>query len=333
MDHSRTLQPFFRSSGDLIADRRFNYACTYAQAGEFQAAADLLEQALERAPAWSAGWFALGRACEAAACRRAAIAAFARAVALDPSDELGASLHVARLGAAPMPAIAPESYVRGLFDQYAESFDAHLVDHLSYRAPALLAETLAGLGRNRFAEAIDLGCGSGLCGAAFRDRTGFLTGVDLSPAMIEAARSKGFYDRLVVQGLNDFMSAEPAASADLVLAADVLVYVGDLEPVFCLARRLLREEGIFAFTLQSADAGFGLGPDLRYAHAPDYVRELAERSGLAVAMMAEMTYRRDAGEDVAGLIVVLAGHPPPAHGSFGECPMASVSRVVEVSRS
>ncbi len=304
--HSKTLQPAFRSSGDLLADRRFNYACSYARAGEFQAAADLLEQALERAPAWAAAWFALGRAREAAACRQAAIAAFVRAAALE-GDELGASLYLARLGAEPTPAIAPESYVRGLFDQYAQSFDAHLLDNLSYRAPGLLAEAVAGLGRDRFAHAVDLGCGTGLCGAAFRNRTGFLTGVDLSPAMIELSRSKGFYDRLVVQGLNEFMTAEPAASADLLLAADVLVYVGDLEPVFCLARRLLREEGIFALTLQSADAGFCLGPDLRYAHAPAYVREIAERSGLAVAMTAKATCRRDAGEDVPGLIVVLGG--------------------------
>ena len=211
------------------------------------------------------------------------------------------------LGAEPTPAIAPESFVRSLFDQYAESFDAHLVNNLSYRAPDLLAEAVCRLGRDRFAEAIDLGCGTGLCGAAFRSVTGFLAGVDLSPAMIEVSRSKGFYDRLVVQGLHDFMAAEPASSADLVLAADVFIYVGDLAPVFGLARRLLRAEGIFAAALQSADAGFGLGPDLRYAHAPAYVREIAARADLDIAMMENATYRRDAGEDVPGLIVVLGG--------------------------
>jgi predicted TPR repeat methyltransferase len=299
--------PAFRSSGDLIADRRFNYACTYAQAGEFQAAAELLEQVLERAPTWPAAWFALGRAREAAACRQAAIAAFARAVGLDPSDELGASLHLARLGGAPAPAAAPESYVRGLFEQYAGSFDAHLLEKLSYRAPGLLAEAVAGLGRERFAHAIDLGCGTGLCGAAFRARTEFLTGVDLSPRMIEAARSKRLYDRLVVQSLGEFLAAEAAESADLLLAADVLVYVGDLDPIFRLARHVLRENGTFALTLQSSESGFCLGEDLRYAHAPAFLRELAERHSLATAVMAETATRRDAGIEVPGLVVVLAG--------------------------
>jgi predicted TPR repeat methyltransferase len=301
------VQSAFHSSGDLIADRRFNYACSYAKAGELRAAAELLEQAIERAPDWPAGWFALGQIRDAAACRQAAIAAFLQAAALDPSDELGASLHLARLGAAPAPAIAPESYVRGLFDQYAERFDRHLVETLSYRAPRLLHDAVASLHREWFAKTVDLGCGSGLCGAAFRTCTGFLTGVDFSPAMIEAARAKALYDRLVVKGLHDFLAAEAAMSADLLLAADVLVYVGDLAPVLRLSRRVLRSEGIFALTLQEGESDFCVGPDLRYAHAPAYVCEVAEKSGFAVAIMAKGTFRRDAGEEVPGLIVVLKG--------------------------
>ncbi|HKH80726.1 MAG TPA: methyltransferase domain-containing protein [Methylovirgula sp.] len=301
------LQPAFRSSGDLIADRRFNYACSYARAGEFQAAAELLEQAIDRAPTWPVGWFALRRAREAAACRQAAIAAFARAAALDPSGELGACLHLARLGGASAPAIAPESYVKRLFDQYAEDFDTHLVDKLCYHAPGLLADAVGRLRPKRAAHVVDLGCGTGLSGAAFRAGTASLTGVDLSPRMIEAARAKRLYDRLVVQSLGDFLAAEPAASADLLLAADVLVYVGDLDPVFRLARRVLRRSGIFAFTLQSAECGFCLGEDLRYAHAPAYVREVAERHGFTTAAMAAAASRRDAGVEVPGLVVVLDG--------------------------
>jgi predicted TPR repeat methyltransferase len=125
--------------------------------------------------------------------------------------------------------------------------------------------------------------------------------------MIEAARGKRLYDRLVVQSLGEFLAAEAADSADLLLAADVLVYVGDLDPIFRLARHVLRENGIFALTLQSAESGFCLGEDLRYAHAPAIVRELAERHSLATAVMAETATRRDAGIEVPGLVVVLEG--------------------------
>jgi predicted TPR repeat methyltransferase len=302
----------FRSSGDLIADQRFGYAEAYAARGDHQAACDLLEQVLERAPLWPAAWIALGRAREALACRDGVISAFARAAALDQQDELGANLHLARLGAVRPPAIAPEAYVKSLFDQYAERFDAHLVGKLSYRAPGLLADAVAGLGHKQFAHAVDLGCGTGLCGAAFRARAKFLTGVDLSPAMIESARGKGLYDHLVVQSLSAFLASEAAASADLLLGADVLVYVGDLDPVFHLARRVLRENGVFAFTLQSAENGFCLGPDMRYGHAPAYVREAAEKHGFGVAEIATASCRYDAGAEVEGLVVVLETNPRDA---------------------
>lgn len=294
----------FRSSGDLIADRRFTYACDYAAGGDFMAAAELFEQAIARAPSWTAAWFALGAACEEAGSGEAALRAFARVTELDPNDEFGASLRLARLGAA-TPAAAPCAYVKALFDQYAERFDKHLVDELAYRAPGLLAQTLAGLGRDDFARCIDLGCGTGLCGSAFRDRVGYLTGVDLSPAAIEAARAKEIYDRLVVEDLNDFLSAEPEASVDLLLAADALVYIGDLSTVFAQARRALKLDGRFALTLQSGESGFAVGPDLRFAHAPDYVRELADSSNLAVAGLTQAALRREAGRDVLGLVVVL----------------------------
>lgn len=297
--------PVFRSSGDVIADRRFDYADAFASRGDHHAARDLLEQALERAPHWPAAWLALGRAEQSLACRDRAIAAFTRAATLDPQDELGAALHLARLGAIPAPAAAPESYVRGLFDQYAEKFDLHLVDALAYCAPALLVEATAGLDRVRFAHVVDLGCGTGLCGAAFRARAEFMTGVDLSPRMIEQARSKGLYDRLVVRNLNAFLDAEPAASVDLLLAADVFVYLGDLNQVFLLARRVLRERGMFALTLQSAESGFHLGSDMRYAHAPAYVREVAGRHKFAVVVLEAASSRRDGGADVSGLVAVL----------------------------
>jgi hypothetical protein len=130
-DHSKAVQALFRSSGDLIADRPFNFACSYAEAGASSGRPPSFSNKRSTGPRpGPTAWFALGRAREASACRQAAVAAFARAAALDPSDELGASLHLARLGGAAMPAIAPEPYVRSLFDQYAATFDAHL-DHLS----------------------------------------------------------------------------------------------------------------------------------------------------------------------------------------------------------
>ncbi|MGB8276567.1 MAG: methyltransferase domain-containing protein [Methylovirgula sp.] len=312
MNVLNNFQPNLRSSGDLIADRRYDFAVGYAAAGDFQAAAELLEQVIERTPSWPAAWAALAQAREALGQNEAAVHAFARAAALDAKDELGASLHLARLGAAAAPDTAPERYIESLFDQYAGRFEAHLVDTLSYRGPAQLAAAVGQQHSGRFAHVVDLGCGTGLCGAAFRAKADFLAGVDLSPLMIAQARAKGLYDQLYVQNLSAFLDAAAAASADLLLAADVLMYVGDLDPLLRGARRVLRPSGLFAFTLQKAQAssevscdGFQIGADLRYAHQPAYVRALAQRQEFVVASMEETSTRREAGIDVPGLITIL----------------------------
>ncbi len=299
------LTNLFHSSGDLIADRRFSYAEALAEEGDHAAAADLLAQVLELVPEWPPAWFKLALVEGERGLRDASCAAFARALALDPQDVLGASLHLARLGAAASPDSAPEAYVRNLFDQYAGRFDGHLLDGLAYRGPDLLRAEVESLGARRFRHAIDLGCGTGLGGIAFRDLAQVLTGVDLSPGMIAEARDKGLYDRLVVAAIETFLAAQPAASADLLVAADVLCYVGDLAPILHAAHDVLEQDGLFALTLQKGDGTFSLGADLRFAHAPSYVREIVAAHGLELAILDEAPLRRDAGAEVMGLVAVL----------------------------
>ncbi len=154
------------------------------------------------------------------------------------------------------------------------------MEKLGYRGPQVLCEAIerAAPGR-RFAHVLDLGCGAGLFAAAIVSRAEKITGVDLSPAMIEQARAKGFYERLAAADLTDFLAAEPAESADLAAAADVFVYVGDLGAVFAGVFRTLRPGGLFAFTTQSGPSqGFAVGDDLRFSHSESYLRELARRS-------------------------------------------------------
>jgi predicted TPR repeat methyltransferase len=300
-------QRFFiqRSSGDLLADQRYAYARAAAEDGDYAAAADLFEQTLELVPDWPAAWFALGEAFEKLKNRDKAVEAFTRALAIDPADELGAALHLARLGAQKTPRAASDNYVRSLFDQYAERFDTHLTEKLAYRAPALLADAVAGLNKAPFDHVIDLGCGTGLCGAAFRGDARLLTGVDLSSRMIETARAKGLYDRLEVQNLVPFLDAEPQESASLLLAADVLVYIGDLAPLFAVAASVLARGGLFAFTVQRGEGGYMLGPDVRYAHAPIYVAATAAAMGFRTVHLDTASTRKDAGRDVPGLVVVV----------------------------
>jgi predicted TPR repeat methyltransferase len=293
------------SSGDLIADRRLAYAADYAARGEHAAAHDLLQQTLERAPDWAAAWFALGEACDSLGRLHDARAAFAQALACEPEDALGASLRLAHLGGSPAPGVAPKAYVARLFDDYAARFEAHLVGHLRYRGPQLLRKAVTEIGREHFSRTIDLGCGTGLCGEVFRPLTQHLAGVDLSARMIAQARAKTIYDRLTVLDIDAFLAAEAEESVDLLLAADVLVYIGDLRPLFAAAWRVLHPKGLFVFTAHSAARGVRLGSDVCYAHAPEYIRDIAGAAGFALRLVEDTPVRQNAGQDIPGLIVVL----------------------------
>src|SRR4029077_10060116 len=129
-----------------------------------------------------------------------------------------------------------------LFDDYADRFDTHLVGILRYRAPHAILAALQDVCADRpprFAHALDLGCGTGLMGEAIRPFAERLDGVDLSPLMLAKARAKLVYDRLAEAEIVAFVRGSPDRAFDLVLAADVLVYVADLAPVFSEVARTL----------------------------------------------------------------------------------------------
>jgi predicted TPR repeat methyltransferase len=304
--------PLFVSSGDLIADRRYQWALDFAGRGHFAAAADILVQTLTLAPNFATAWFALGAIRERLGDRDGAIAAFTKARDADPQDYHGARLQLARLGAGEVNPAMTDTYVRRLFDQYATRYDTALTEHLCYRGPALLREAVASVMRAtarplHFDAMLDLGCGTGLAGAAFRSAVDRLVGVDLSPAMVAQARAKGLYDHLVTADLAIFLAdaLADAAQYDLVLAADVCVYVNDLAPMATAIASVLRADGLFAFTVEThSGGGVKLLPTLRYAHSGGYLRAVLAESGMSPLQLAAASVRREKGVAVDSLVVV-----------------------------
>ncbi|MFT5682994.1 MAG: putative TPR repeat methyltransferase, partial [Myxococcota bacterium] len=128
------------------------------------------------------------------------------------------------------PEVSPEAVVRDLFDSYADSFESHLVSELGYRTPTLLRQLYDRVGGGSVRRLVDLGCGTGLSGEAFSDIATELVGVDLSGKMIESARGKGLYKSLHVGEVVSFLT-KSTARYELLLAADVLVYIGNLSPL------------------------------------------------------------------------------------------------------
>jgi predicted TPR repeat methyltransferase len=185
----------FMSSGDMLADRRFDFARDLQIKGDLVAAADLFEQATDLAPGFATAWFTLGEVREQLGDRDGAVLAFRNAQMTDSGDRNGAGLRLMRLGALGLAAM-PATYVSALFNQYAPKFEAALIGDLGYRGPALLFKAvLAARAAIRkpafFRRAIDLGCGTGLAARAFATQTDEIIGIDLSPRMIELAQLTG----------------------------------------------------------------------------------------------------------------------------------------------
>ena len=297
------------SSGDLIADRRAAYAEALAEAGDFAAAAELIEQALELVPDWTAGWSLLGSYRERADDLAGAIAAWRRLEPMDREGIFGASLKLAAHGVEFVPNTTAAAFVAALFDDYADRFETQLLQKLRYAVPEGLADLVVAeldrRGVERVAHAIDLGCGTGLMGERLRRKVSFLEGVDLSAGMIAACGRKSIYDALAQTELTAFLAGH-AGAVDLVTAADVLNYCGELAPVLKAATRALVPGGLIALSLEAHQGPepMILRPSLRYAHEPDAARRALREAGLDILSFEPAVLRHDRGQPVVGHLVL-----------------------------
>ncbi|HEX5271238.1 MAG TPA: methyltransferase, partial [Gemmataceae bacterium] len=201
---------------------------------------------------------------------------------------------------------SPTGYVVAYFDAMAKDFDEKLVGALRYDIPARLCSLVEGVtGAARPADVLDAGCGTGLCGPLLRPAARRLVGVDLSPKMLEQARGRGIYDELACEELVAFLRRS-AGRFDLVVAADVLIYFGDLRPVWEAAHLALRPGGLLAFSLEATDgSGYRLQESGRFAHGAAYVRS-AGAAWFEERACLETPIRLEAMRPVAGHCFVLA---------------------------
>lgn len=227
------------------------------------------------------------------------------ALAKATADETFYRFQQASVGQGKAPPAAPPELVARLFDKYAGSFDEHLTKFLGYRAPQLIFQSVAPLAPAKKLDILDLGCGTGLCGQLFKPVAQKLVGIDLSSAMVEKAKERGIYDRLIV---GDLVETSPIASErfDLVTACDVFCYLGDLAPIFAKVSSLLKPTGLFAFTVEAIDEGdYTLRQTRRYAHSPAYIRNLAGRARYDVISLERTALRTENKKDVEGLVALL----------------------------
>lgn len=296
--------------GDL-AQAHNNLGALHQACGELAQAAACYRAALAADPDLAEAHRNYASLLEATGDTDAALAHYDESLRLNPNDAAAAYQRSALRGEA-APAAAPADYVAQLFDQYADGFDAHLTGELGYRVPELLRTLHTDLDSGRAAlRVLDLGCGTGLSGLAFRDRAAHLAGVDLSPRMLDKARARGVYDELAVGEVVEALRARDA-HWDLLVAADVFVYLGDLRAVLQAAARALRPGGRLLCSVETSDAArFALRAAGRYAHNAAYVHEQAAGAGLRLEAERPAVLRRNFGADVHGLLFALIKDMPP----------------------
>jgi predicted TPR repeat methyltransferase len=264
-----------------------------------------LDQALALDPTLAEAWSQRGSLLRESGRHAEAARCFEQALA-HGGDETLHRFYLAsvRTGEA-TPAQPPRAYVEALFDEYADDFQTHLVQQLKYQAHETLLAPLR-VGGQHFPLVLDLGCGTGLCGQLIRPHADAVDGVDLAQAMVEQARASGAYRRVEQGDLLGFLRAQTEL-ADLVIAADVFIYVGALDEVFAAVHQRLQPGGCFAFSVELAggEPGLQLRPSLRYAHTSGYVEQLAQANGFRTRQIWQAPLREDQQKPVVGLYVLL----------------------------
>ncbi|MEO8301598.1 MAG: tetratricopeptide repeat protein, partial [Rhizomicrobium sp.] len=286
------------------ADAHNNLGNIWKDLGETDKARASFEQALAIRPGNPDTHYSLGILYSEAGDQGKAALHLRHCLERDPDDSRGAGILLAHLGAAHAPDRTPNAHLLKLYDVRARFWD----QENTYFAPRLVADALRQHAPRAKLDILDIGCGTGLMGAAVRDLAQRLDGVDLSPAMLEKAHAKSVYDRLEQAEIVSFLAAHPN-SYDAIAGAATLIHFGDLRAVFQAAAASLRDNGLFVFTLFSQDdADFAVAASSKlaqsgcYRHSAAYVERLAPDCGFSVVAVERVIHEHDQdGNPVPGL--------------------------------
>jgi predicted TPR repeat methyltransferase len=187
---------------------------------------------------------------------------------------------------------------------------------LNYRGPELLLEAVKELRPRTPLDVLDLGCGTGLVGELFKPMARRLSGIDVSAGMLERAQARGIYDQLIHDdlaiGLHKLAQDGGPPAFDLVLAADVFIFFGDLGTVFAGVGKVLRPGGMLALLTESAETDDApwTGPDWRllttrrYAHSHPHLERLCRENGLEVKSARRVEARQERDQPVMCWLLV-----------------------------
>jgi predicted TPR repeat methyltransferase len=288
------------------SDCLYNLACCYKDIHEHGKAIEVLRQVLQLQPTHQSATNNLAYLLHLQGNLHEAKFLYEQLLALNPDHQ--AARHMLASVQGERVSNAPEEYIRVVFNNYAADFEHNLVQVLGYSVPEQLRRGLEQIESSPsfFRQALDLGCGTGLGGAAFANICERLTGVDVSEEMIARAREKGIYDRLMVDEIVKFLE-NTDTYYDLALLADVLIYLGDIEPVLAALYAKTTENAVVCFSTETTDeSDFQLQATGRFAHSFEYVTASAEKTGWRLKHAIATRLRKEGNDWIAGMLFYLA---------------------------
>lgn len=308
-DYAKALNYYLRQlEVKPMTEAYYNIGVIFMHQDRHQDALRYLQQAAILDPDSPAIYINLGSLYLKMERRADAIAAYQNAQKLRPDDAEINYILTALQDSAIAPDRAPDEYIAHLFDQYAPYYEQHLTGQLHYHVPeSIHTILLRDLGDKKHGLTIlDLGCGTGLMGEYLKPYANQLTGVDLSSDMINIAESKEIYDQLIISELSDYLRNSDSAVWNLIIAADVFSYFGDLDTIFQLVSAVLKPSGRFVFTVEKNHGdNFILQSTMRYAHSKAYITTLAERYGFVISDIDNLVLRQQRKQPIEGYLVVL----------------------------
>jgi predicted TPR repeat methyltransferase len=299
-----------QESGKMMdAGALFGLSARLRENGKVQTAYLCARRVVELAPDNGEAWCAMAELAHIVGQREQARIGYEKYLQAFPQDAEVRHILTALRDEAP-PARVPDECIRQLYSSFSAFYENNMVDTLGYQGPERLGDLLRTLlDERRDLRVLDLGCGTGLSGLSLKPWAAHLTGVDLSPEMVEKARARKLYDRLDVAEITSWLERN-REQYDLIVACDTLIYFGDLAPVMRAVRERLKDGGYLALSVERGEhAPYRLMDSGRYVHHKDHIAAAARGADLRLLRVEEGFLRMEYGHEVIGLFAVMRKEP------------------------
>jgi predicted TPR repeat methyltransferase len=298
--------PEFKKKIQDLPGTNYQLGDAYFQRGDFANAMIRFRIVIWLAPQHAQAHFKLARCMQIVGNRQGAVRHYRLAMKYRPNyTEAAYMLAVIEKGKAP-DARLPLSLVQEQFDRLAPVFRTYYLERTGYTGHLAAEKAISDWVSERVRrfedrqirrfDVIELGCGCGVTGERMRRFARTLLGIDVSQAMLDAVPPPPegelpLYDKMVCADFHAHLAALPHGTADIVIAAGVFNYVGDLREAIERSTQMLRPGGVLAFSIERlrqpdanlppTNVAFEWQPERgTFAHSPGYIKELTQANGL-----------------------------------------------------